>query len=77
MEVFVRRDNVDRASDIEIGRRRPSNYYWNHIARVQRLANEATTPAVKEHLQDMARQYERMAAPACALLRRERPASKR
>jgi hypothetical protein len=35
------------------------------------LAIEATTPMVKEHLQDVGRQYERLAVQATALSRRE------
>jgi len=39
----------------------PADYYRNHAARVRALAAEATTPALKEHLQDVARQYDRLA----------------
>ena len=39
----------------------PADYYRRHAARVWRLASEATTAAVKEHLQDVATQYERLA----------------
>lgn len=39
----------------------PAEYYRRHAARVRRLAGEATTPAVKEHLQGVALQYERLA----------------
>ncbi len=39
----------------------PADYYRRHAARVRRLASEATTPAVKEHLQDVATQYENLA----------------
>jgi hypothetical protein len=39
----------------------PADYYRRHAARVRRLASEATTPAVKAHLQDVAGQYERLA----------------
>ena len=39
----------------------PAEYYRRHAARVRKLANEATTPAVKEHLSDVAGQYERLA----------------
>lgn len=39
----------------------PAEYYRRHAARVRRLAGEATTPAVKEHLRDVAQQYERLA----------------
>lgn len=39
----------------------PAEYYRRHAARVRLLASEATTPAVKEHLHDVARQYDRLA----------------
>ena len=39
----------------------PAEYYRRHAARVRRLASEATTPGIKEHLQDVALQYERLA----------------
>jgi hypothetical protein len=39
----------------------PAEYYRRHAARVRELAKEATTPAIKQHLQDMAGQYERLA----------------
>jgi len=39
----------------------PAEYYRRHAARVRQLASEATTPGVKEHLQDVAQQYERLA----------------
>lgn len=39
----------------------PAEYYRRHAARVRQLASEATTPAIKEHLQDVAQQYERLA----------------
>jgi hypothetical protein len=39
----------------------PAEYYRRHAARVRQLASEATTAAVKEHLQDVAGQYERLA----------------
>ncbi len=39
----------------------PAEYYRRHAARVRLLASEATTPAIKEHLRDVARQYERLA----------------
>jgi len=40
---------------------RPAEYYRRHAARVRQLASEATTTAVKEHLQGVAREYERLA----------------
>jgi hypothetical protein len=39
----------------------PADYYRRHAARVRRLASEATTPAVKEHLREVALEYERLA----------------
>jgi len=39
----------------------PADYYRRHAARVRRLADEATTPALKEHLREVAGQYERLA----------------
>jgi uncharacterized protein (DUF2252 family) len=39
----------------------PAEYYRRHAARVRALASEATTPAVKEHLTEVAREYERLA----------------
>ncbi len=39
----------------------PAEYYRRHAARVRQLASEATTPAIKEHLRDIALQYERLA----------------
>ena len=39
----------------------PAEYYRRHAARVRRLANEATTPAIREHLSEVAGQYDRLA----------------
>jgi hypothetical protein len=39
----------------------PADYYRRHAARVRQLAGEATTPAVKDHLQEVAGEYERLA----------------
>jgi hypothetical protein len=39
----------------------PADYYRRHAARVRRLAGDATTPAVREHLHETAREYERLA----------------
>ena len=41
--------------------RMPAEYYRREAARVRRLADEATTPAIKAHLRDVARQHERLA----------------
>lgn len=38
-----------------------ADYYRRHAARVRNLASEATTPAIKEHLQAIAVEYERLA----------------
>ena len=42
----------------------PADYYRKHAARVRRLAADATTPGIKEHLRDVALQYERLAERA-------------
>jgi len=39
----------------------PAEYYRRHAARVRQLASEATTAAVKEHLREIALEYERLA----------------
>jgi hypothetical protein len=39
----------------------PADYYRRHAARVRALAREATTPAVKQHLTEVALEYERLA----------------
>jgi hypothetical protein len=40
------------------------DYYRGQAARVRRLAEEATTAAVREHLAEVARQYEELAEGA-------------
>ena len=47
----------------------PAEYYRHHAARGRDLAGGATTPAVKEHLHDVAAQYERLAERATTLWR--------
>jgi len=42
----------------------PAEYYRRNAARVRQLASEATTAAVKEHLREVALQYERLAERA-------------
>ena len=42
----------------------PSDYYRRHAARVRVLAAETTTPALREHLHDVARQYDLLAERA-------------
>ena len=39
----------------------PADYYRRHAARVRKLASEATTVAIKEHLSEVALEYERLA----------------
>jgi hypothetical protein len=39
----------------------PADYYRRLAARVRRLADEATTPAIKGQLHETARRYERLA----------------
>ena len=39
----------------------PADYYRRHAARVRALACDATTPAVKQHLNEVALEYERLA----------------
>jgi hypothetical protein len=38
-----------------------ADYYRKHAARVRELAAGTTTPALKEHLHDVARQYDALA----------------
>jgi len=38
-----------------------ADYYRKHAARVRELATGTTTPARKEHLHDVARQYDALA----------------
>jgi len=42
-------------------RRMPSDYYRRQAAQARRLADEATTAAVKERLRDLAARFERLA----------------
>lgn len=39
----------------------PAEYYRRHAARVRQLASDATTSAVKDHLREVALEYERLA----------------
>ena len=39
----------------------PADHYRRRAAEAQRLAGEATTPAVKQHLRDLAAHFERLA----------------
>jgi hypothetical protein len=47
----------------------PANYYRKHAERVRRMAADATTPAIKNHLLQAAREYERLADKADAAVR--------
>jgi hypothetical protein len=42
----------------------PSKYYRRHAARLRDLAQDATTLAIREHLADVARQYDKLAEGA-------------
>ena len=46
----------DEASD-----RVPGDHYRRQADQARRLADDATTPAVKEHLRDLAARFERLA----------------
>jgi hypothetical protein len=39
----------------------PAEYHRRHAARVRVLADDATTPAVKQHLNQIAHEYEQLA----------------
>jgi hypothetical protein len=41
--------------------RLPADYYRRQAAQARRLASDATTPAVKEHLRNLATRFERLA----------------
>ncbi len=47
--------------DDQASERMPADYYRRQAAQARRLADEATTPAVKERLRDLAAQFERLA----------------
>ena len=44
--------------------RMPSEYYRRQAARVRSLAQDATTDAIRDHLPDVALQYEKLAEGA-------------
>jgi hypothetical protein len=44
----------------------PGEYYRQQAARVRRLAQDVITPALREHLADVALQYEKLAEGAGA-----------
>ncbi len=39
----------------------PAEYYRDHAARVRQLARDATAAGIREHLDDVALQYDRLA----------------
>jgi hypothetical protein len=39
----------------------PAEYYRGHAARVRSLASQAMAAGIREHLDDVARQYDRLA----------------
>ena len=39
----------------------PADYYRGHAARVRALVRDVTTPALKQHLNEVALEYERLA----------------
>ena len=39
----------------------PADYYHGHAARVRALVRDVTTPALKQHLNEVALEYERLA----------------
>jgi hypothetical protein len=39
----------------------PAEYYRDHAARVRQLARDATTAGIREHLDQVALQYDRLA----------------
>jgi hypothetical protein len=47
--------------DAEASDRVSAAQFRRRAARVRRLAGEATTPAVRQHLRDLAAQFERLA----------------
>lgn len=47
----------------------PAEYYRKNAARVRELVVETTTPAVKDHLLDVARQYDELAERANEAMR--------
>ncbi len=53
----------------------PAEYYRRHVARVRQLASDATTQAVRDHLLDVAAQYERLAERADTAMRCAQPAT--
>jgi len=48
----------------------PADYYRKHAVRVRQLAADATTAGIREHLEEIARQYEQLAECAEGFARR-------
>ncbi len=48
----------------------PADYYRKHAARVRGLAAAATTPALKEHLREVAREHDGLAERVDEAVRR-------
>jgi hypothetical protein len=42
----------------------PRDYYRRHAERVRKLAQEAVAPDIRDHLADVAREYEQLAEEA-------------
>ncbi len=47
--------------DLLLNQRVPADHYRCQAAQARRLAGDATTPAVKQHLRDLAAHFERLA----------------
>ncbi len=47
--------------DLPPTQRMPADHYRRRAAEARRLAGDATTPAVKEHLHNLAAQFDRFA----------------
>jgi hypothetical protein len=47
--------------DAEASDRVSADHFRRRAARVRRLAGDATTPAVRQHLRDLAARFERLA----------------
>jgi hypothetical protein len=47
--------------DLLLNQRVPADHYRRQAAQARRLAGDATTPAVKQHLRDLAAHFERLA----------------
>jgi hypothetical protein len=47
--------------DLPPAQRVPADHYRRQAVQARRLAGDATTPAVKQHLRDLAARFERLA----------------